>query len=60
MLIEEQTMTNVHAEPKPSVCELTEKELDHVSGGITVTKVFDAASPKLATSTKQVIPTEPC
>ena len=26
-------MSNVHTEPKPSVCELTEKELDRVSGG---------------------------
>lgn len=27
---------NVNAKPKPSVCELAEKELDQVSGGFAV------------------------
>ena len=47
-------MSNI--EPKPSVCELTEEELEKATGGITVTKRFDVASPKLFES----IPTEPC
>ena len=37
-------MSNVNAEPKPSVYEMTEKELDRVSGGGTKSATKNSGS----------------
>jgi hypothetical protein len=57
---EEQTMSNVNTESKTFTCELTEEDLDRVSGGGARIEPSESVSFNFAKVEWSYIPSDPC